>query len=333
MHHDNDNSPRKTIAAIPLAIRLYRQKRPDDLARLVRYGTVVTVPSWLSAEGGMPEAGKPLADRVVELRPSPDELMMIAARDAIEARTTIGPITRAEHTAAVKRNVRCDSKGVITEWRASNGRWMPVAELFRQPKGKRRKSESERQDDNERHLAIPATGAFPARSGYVERNSEGEDYRRQRAARWAETLCACNDNRRQEIDRMGLGGRHTFDEAWVNAGLPPACRIPRYTTVIAHGAEFLAYRVHSNPRAMQGGVEGGHDLVERQIVETIDAPRIDSTLGEHGKVLDLSIAGKTAREIARDLGWGDTKQAERNAVAAQDRALHALASLEEKLAA
>jgi hypothetical protein len=56
-------------------------------------------------------------------------------------------------------------------------------------------------------------------------------------------------------------------------------------------------------------------------------------LGNHAKVLDLSIAGLTAREIAAKLGWGDTKQAERRAVAAQDAALQALAGLEEKLAA
>jgi predicted transcriptional regulator len=73
--------------------------------------------------------------------------------------------------------------------------------------------------------------------------------------------------------------------------------------------------------------------VERQIIETIDAPRTDAALGEHAKVLDLSIAGMTAREIAKELGWGETKQAERKAVAAQDAALQALAGLEEKMAA
>jgi hypothetical protein len=84
---------------------------------------------------------------------------------------------------------------------------------------------------------------------------------------------------------------------------------------------------------MQGGVEGVHDLVERQIIATIDAPRTDAALGEHARVLDLSIAGMTAREIARQLGWGETKRGERKAVAAQDAALMVLAGLEEKMAA
>ncbi|AEI03017.1 hypothetical protein OCA5_c18810 [Afipia carboxidovorans OM5] len=329
--HDNDNQARKTTAAIPLAIRLARAGRTDDLARLVRYGTVVTVPTWLSAEDGMPEAGKPQADRVVEIRPSPDEMVTVAARNAIAARIGVGPITPAELAAASERNIRRDGV-VISEWRGSDGRWRPTAELFRQPKGSRRKSEQERHDDNARHLSIRGSGGFPERSGYVECNSHGEDYRRQRAAHWVQAMGAANENRRADIDRAGVGTGIDFDTAWANAGLYPACRIPRYVTVIAKGAEFLAYRVHSNPRAKQGGVEGGHDLVERQVVETIDAPRIDAALGEHARVLNLSLAGLTAREIAAANGWGSTKHAERKAVAAQDAALQALADVE-KMAA
>ena len=104
-------------------------------------------------------------------------------------------------------------------------------------------------------------------------------------------------------------------------------------TGIAKGAEFLACRIHSNPRASQGGPEGGQDLNERTIVETMDQPRIDAALGAHRQVLELSIAGKTAKQIAIELGYGDTKAAERRAVAAQDAALIALAGVEEKLAA
>jgi hypothetical protein len=68
-----------------------------------------------------------------------------------------------------------------------------------------------------------------------------------------------NDNARAAIDRAGVGTGVSFDVAWASAGLYPAYRIPRYVTVIARGAEFMAYRVHSNPKAMQGGVECGHD--------------------------------------------------------------------------
>lgn len=327
----NDNQPRKTTTAIPLAIRLFRQKRSGDLARLVRYGTVVTVPSWLSAEGGMPEAGKPRPDRVVETRPSPTEQLAVIAREAANARTQVGPFTRAEFDAAAARCVRYDMRGLVSEWLCSDGKWRQATELVRQPKGKRRKSEQERQDDNARHLSIRGSAGFPEPFRHISTTrSDGEDFLRQRAALWVQAMGAANDNRRVEIDCCGVGARHTFQEARENARLTPSERCP---TGIARGAEFMGYRQHSNPRAMEGGVEGGHDLVERQIVETIDAPRIDAALGEHAGVLDLSIAGLTAKEIAATMGWGDTKQAARKAVAAQDAALAALAGLEEKLAA
>jgi hypothetical protein len=334
MNYDNDNIPRKTTAAIPLAIRLTRAGRGEDLQRLIRHGRVTVVPTWLSAESNLPEVeGKPQADRVTEIRPSPDEMVRLAARDAISAREGYGPITPQELDAPMRARLRFDSKGVITEWRGSDERWHEATELFRQPKGKRRKSERERQDDNARHLSIRGSGGLPERMQRSTVPSYGEDFRRLRAAFWVQAMGVANDNARIGIDRAGVGGRHSFDEAWSNARLYPACRIPRHITAVAKGAEFMAFRVHSNPRAMQGGVEGGHDLVERQIVETIDAPRIDAALSEHAKVLDLSIAGMTAREIAAKMGWGETKQAERKAVAAQDAALEALAEVETKLAA
>ena len=84
---------------------------------------------------------------------------------------------------------------------------------------------------------------------------------------------------------------------------------------------------------MQGGAEGGRDLVERQIVETIDAPRVEAALDAHATVLEMSTAGMTAREISREFGLGDTKHGERKAVAAQDLALEKLAEVKAKLAA
>jgi hypothetical protein len=332
MHHANDNQSRKTTAALPLAIRLARAGRKEDLRRLIDHGTVTVVPTWLSAEGGLPEASNPLADRVTEIRPSPDEMVRLAAQDAISARNAYGPITAAELDAPMRARLRFDSSGAITAWRGSDERWHDTAELFRQPKGRRRKSEQERQDDNARHLAIRGSGRFPERCRRRAAPSEGEDFRRFRAAHWARVMGVANDNARLDIDRAGVGGRHSFAEAWSNAGLPPACRLPRHITTIAKGAEFMAFRVHSNPRAMQCGVEGGHDLVERQLVETIDTPCIDAALGEHASVLDMCIAGMTAREIGIELGFGETKQAERKAVAAQDMALQALADVK-KLAA
>jgi hypothetical protein len=329
----NDNV-RRPSGATPLGTRLARAGRQDDLRRLVRYGTVAVVPTWLSAEANLPEVGgaKPEADRVTEIRPSPDELIRLAAKDAIAARLTIGPITPEELAIAASARVRRDARGHITDWRCSDGKWRPAGELFRQVKGERRKTEQARQDDNARHLAIPATGSFPEPLPRSTVPSSGEDFRRLRAAHWVAAMGPANDNSR-EIDRLGVGSRHSFDEAWSNAGMYPACRVPRFMTGIARGAEFLGFRIHRSATASKGSFVGAFDAVEMQIVSTMDSPQIEAGLGEHAAVLEDSLNGMTARQIAAKRGWGDTKQAERRAVAAQDAALERLAEVEQKLAA
>jgi len=199
----NDNRPRPS-GATPLGTRLARAGRQDDLRRLVRYGRVPSAVTWLSADGNLPESGtSPEADRVTEIRPSPDELIRISAKDAIAAREGYGPITPDDLAAAVSRNTRRDSRGHVTEWRCSDGKFRPVAELFRQQKGKRRKTEQARQDDNARHLSLPATGHFPEPLPRSTTPSSGEDFRRLRAAHWVQAMGPTNDNS-QEIDRLGV---------------------------------------------------------------------------------------------------------------------------------
>jgi hypothetical protein len=266
-------------------------------------------------------------DRIVEIRPSPDEMVRLTVKDAIKARRGYGPITAAELDVPMRARLRTDHRGHITHWLGGDNRWHDTAELFRQPKGKRRKTDEEREADNQRHLAISGSGGFPAASTYRERGSEGEDYRRNRAAYWAQTLSACSDNRRREIDRLGVGGGHAFGEAWANAGLPPACRIPRYKTAIAPGAEFLGYRQHPNVTATLGSFVGPASGPEDTIIATMDAPQVAAALAAHAAVLEASLDGLTAREIAAANGWGNTKAGERKAVAAQDNALEALAKL------
>lgn len=325
MHH-NDNAPKRTTAASPLALRLARQKRTTDLQRLVQYGRVPTATTWLSADGDLPEAGKPQADRITETRPSPDEMIAISARDAIATRAATGPISPAELAAAAEHNTRRDARGAISHWRGSDGKWRPAAELFRQPKGQRRKSEAERHDDNARHLALRGSGTFPEPIQRSTTPSAGEDFRRLRAAHWVQAMGPANDNRR-DIDRRKIGAGVQFEDAWRNAGLYPACRLPRFKTAIAPGAEFLAFRIHSNPRATQGSFVGPASGPEDAMISVIDAPRVDAALGGHGRVLGMSIAGATAKEIAAAMGLGGDRQGERKAVAAQDAALAALAKM------
>jgi hypothetical protein len=270
------------------------------------------------------EIGSTQVDRVVEVRPSPRELVRIAIKDAIKARGAYGPITPAELDAAARRNIRIDG-GRITEWRGSDGKWRDATELHRQQKGARRKTDEERQVDNQRHLAIRGSGGFPATSMYRERGSEGEDYRRLRAAHWAQSLYACNDNNRVEIDRAGIGSRASFAAARHNAGLTPAERCP---AGIAPGAEFMGYRQHRSVTARPGSFVGPANGPEDALIAALDAPHVKAGLGEHFAVLEYSLDGLTAREIAAANGWGDGKAGERKAVAAQDLALEALATME-----
>jgi hypothetical protein len=339
MHYHNDNYPRspeqhraiaealpktrqRPAGATPLGSRLYRERRADDLRRYIDYGRVTAVPSWLSADGPLPEG-----HMVMEYDPEGDAVMQ---SDRV---SEIKPNTKGEMQRIIKwieageEGVRTNAQGHIVEWRGADGKFRPVAELTRQPKGRRRKSEEERQEDAAGHLSLPATGSFSEPVKRSTTQSEGRDYWRFRHAFMLRAMTAGNDNRREEIDRLGA----SFDQAWKNAGLPPASRLPAHVTGIARGAEFLAFAVHST-KSMDG-FEGAHDADERQMIETIDQPEIDAALGEHTRILDLSAAGLTARKIAVELGLGDTKAAERRVVGLQDAALARLAEVEERLAA
>jgi hypothetical protein len=323
MKADNDNSPRyadsfatpqerhahvasqpdirlRRAGAVPLATRLARAGRAEDLQRLIDHGVQRRPASWLEANENLPEGGKMGGDIVMEMRPSEKELK-----------------------AAGKGGVRRDAKGAIAEWRGSDGRWRPPVELWRQPKGSR-KSEVEHQEDAARHLAVRSTSDLPWFELNPSPASEGEDFRRLRAAHWVQALGVSNDNARVMIDRVGIGATVPFHKARTNARLAPS---ERGLTVVAKGAGWLAFRVHSNPKAAEAGVEGGHSMVEDAVIAGIDNSRKDAALGEHAAVLDDSLFGLTAREIAAKRGWGNSKGAEERAVRAQDRALAALEKL------
>jgi hypothetical protein len=318
--HANDNG-RHTA---PIITRLRRAGRFSDIGNLVRFSG---------------------PDQPAQHADNDDVASGFAIDTVYEVRPTEGEIERAcRKQEQYGIGLRFNAKGEITHWRVHDEdgnpvldekggeRWFEAREGYRQARGKRRKSRAEVAEEGARHLAIPATGSFPGRSGYVERGSGGADYWRLRHAFMLQSMTACNDNRRAEIDRLGVGGRHSFDEAWSNAGLPPASRIPRYTTVIARGAEFLAFRVHSNPTAAKGSFVGAPDAVKNAIAAAMDAPKVSESIREHAAVLEESLDGATARQIAAKRGWGDSKSAEQRAVRAQDRALAALSEAYKKAA-
>ena len=130
-----------------------------------------------------------------------------------------------------------------------------------------------------------------------------------------------------------MSGFYSFDEAWANAGLYAACRVPRHVVGIARGVQFIAGRVRRNACASEGSFVGPASGPEDALIAGLDAPRVAAALGEHRDVLEQSLDGATAREIADTKGWGSGKPGERKAVAAQDNALEALAVLAKNLAA
>ncbi|MGX0962353.1 hypothetical protein AB7M63_002802 [Bradyrhizobium japonicum] len=163
----------------PIESRLARAGRRSDLRMLQDYAAPHAHSAWMPANDN--EVGNTQVDRIVEIRPSPDEVVRIAAKDAILARDGYGPITPHELDAAVRRNLKVEG-GRILKWRGSDNRWHDAGELFRQVKGARRKIDEEREADNQRHLAIRGSSGFPTASAYRGHGSEGEDYRRMRAA-------------------------------------------------------------------------------------------------------------------------------------------------------
>jgi hypothetical protein len=103
-------------------------------------------------------------------------------------------------------------------------------------------------------------------------------------------------------------------------------------TGIARGATFLAGTFRANKLATPGSFVGASDAVENALVTAIDAPKNEAALGVHAAVLNDSLDGVSARDLAAKRGCGETKSAEQRAVRAQDRALDALAETYRKAA-
>lgn len=65
----------------PLKSRLARASRRSDLRLLQDYAAPHSPSAWMPASDN--EVGNAQVDRIVEIRPSPDEVVRIAAKDAI----------------------------------------------------------------------------------------------------------------------------------------------------------------------------------------------------------------------------------------------------------
>jgi hypothetical protein len=84
----------------PLESRLARAGRRSDLRLLQDYAAPNAPSAWMPANDN--EVGGTQVDRIVEIRPSPDEMVRLAAKDAIRARDGYGPIIAAELDAPMR---------------------------------------------------------------------------------------------------------------------------------------------------------------------------------------------------------------------------------------
>jgi len=174
-------------------------------------------------------------DTVIEQRPSPDELNRILHRRF----PGMGPAYGAQLDEAARKTFNAD----LSKWLGLDGRWHSTAEKYRQSKGGRRQAKARRSDSNSRHLAVPATGRFPEHSRYVERGSQGEDFRRHRAAYWVKSM-----------------------PLWA----PTTGPVVRLEACCATGAGFMGQRVHGSASASRAGCYGVPGAVEDAMIALID---------------------------------------------------------------
>ncbi|MCK1619578.1 hypothetical protein IVA96_23975 [Bradyrhizobium sp. 159] len=305
----------------PILTRLRRAGRYGDIGNLVRFSG----PDQISQHADNDDVASGFAvDTTYEIRPTEGEIERACMGQDVHG---IG--------------LRFDSRGRITAYRAhdakgdpipdeqGNEQWFPAREGYRQSKGRRRVSQSDLAAQSAQHLSLRGSGGFPERSSYVERGSGGADTWRMRHARMCELIAGLYNDRRLELDRLGVGARATFTEARTAVGLAPAERGP---TVVARGAAFLAGKTKGNKLATPGSFVGAPDAAENTIAAALDAPTVALQLGEHAAVLNEALDGMSARQIAAKRGWGTSKAAEQRAIRAQDRALAVLAEAQKRAA-
>ncbi|WP_445222126.1 hypothetical protein ACKWRH_20850 [Bradyrhizobium sp. Pa8] len=110
----------------------------------------------------------PAADRVIEMRPRPDELNRILHRRFVG----YGPAYGAQLDAAARKTFNAD----MTQWLGLDGRWHPCGEQYRQSKGKRRQPKAN--VTPALHLDEPEATTKPVRDGWY--------FSETAAARWCE---------------------------------------------------------------------------------------------------------------------------------------------------
>jgi hypothetical protein len=293
----------KNHGAGPLFTRLARAGRLDDLKFLAEY---------VKARSGVANDNVELTDdmgvdSVIDVRPTENEIMRACMNP--DANGNVG--------------LRYDSRGRLIAWRQTDAkgdpvlddsgeeRWFPPSERYRQPRGARRVPQKDMSKQSAAHaaalLSLSVSGTLPPACVPDSRYpSAGAIYSRIHAAHTAMLQHGVFSAARRLLVSLKVDGGHTLAQA---ARANPRASAKRGRTVVAYGAEFISGRTDSGGTATEGSFVGAPDAMERALVAAMDARTVPVS-----EVLEMALAGSTAREIAVAQGYGGTKQAERKAV-------------------
>ena len=286
-------------------IRLGRQDDAEFLANIVKARNAV-------ANDNVPITEGMGVDTVVEIRPTPNEIMLASKPDE---NGEIG--------------LRFNAKGVLVEWRpvdedgnpaiGADGKhvWLKPVDRSRHAKGGRRKTARELSAKSSEHaewfLSLRGTGKMPP--AWVPDTRYPSACRVLARFRAASGGYVVPSRLRDLLARHGIDGERTLEQC---AEANPQARVTRGKTVIANGAGFISGRTESNEGASRGSSVGAPDAAEVAMITAMDA---GSAFKRMADVLEMAVTGMTMREIAVAKNWGNTKQAERKAVVEVDAAI------------
>lgn len=286
-------------------IRLGRQDDAEFLAGIVKARNA-------AANDNVPPSDGMGVDTVVEIRPTPNEIMLASKPDE---NGEIG--------------LRFNAKGVLTEWRPvdENGNpaigadgkhiWLKPVDRYRHAKGSRRKTARELSAKSSGHadwlLSLRGTGKMPP--------AWAPDTRYPSVCRVLARLAAAAigyvvpSKSREVLAGHGVDGTRTLDQC---AEANPQATVALRKSGVARKVDFLAGKPDTNAMATEGSFVGAPDAAEMSMIAAIDADRASDRIVD---VLDMALAGMTMREIAAAKGRKPTKGGEEWAVRAVDRAI------------
>lgn len=294
-----------------LIARLIRLGRHDDARFLVDLAKARSA----VANDNVP-AGDLGADTAMVFRPTVEEIRRASIKTKDGKPDPTGEI-----------GLRFSAKGELTEWRVAEADgtprlgkdgeeiWLKPVERYRQPKGKRRRTSAALSADNNAHgswlMSLRGTGKMPP--AWIP------DTRYASACRVLSRLTAAMvgyavPSRLRDVLRAhGVDGEHTLEQC---SKANPQATVRRCKPGMAWKVDFLCGKPDANPMATEGSFVGAPDAAEMTMIAAIDANGQSVPAA-----LDMALAGMTMREIAAANGWGNTKHAERKAVAEVDAAI------------